>query len=100
MEVMYALPRWQALGRPLSEVFPAAFVEEFTGCDRTRASTTYISSVWNAHREVRTVNVAIAPLVTKKFSVIGRLIIVDDITSVSNWSLSCRRRTNFLPLAC
>jgi len=29
MEVMYALPRWQAVGRSLSEVFPAAFVEEF-----------------------------------------------------------------------
>ncbi len=29
MEVMYALPRWQAMTRPLSEVFPAAFVEEF-----------------------------------------------------------------------
>ena len=29
MEVMYALPRWQALTRPLSEVFPAEFVEEF-----------------------------------------------------------------------
>src|SRR5207248_10971716 len=30
--------------------------------------------------ETRTVNVAIAPLVTKKFNVIGRLIIMDDIT--------------------
>ncbi len=30
--------------------------------------------------ETRIVNVAIAPLVTKKFSVIGRLIIMDDIT--------------------
>ena len=30
--------------------------------------------------EVRIVNVAIAPLVTKKFSVVGRLIIMDDIT--------------------
>src|SRR6202008_1264925 len=29
MEVMYALPRWQALTRPLSEVFPAEFVGEF-----------------------------------------------------------------------
>src|SRR5262249_41235346 len=29
MEVMYALPRWQALPRPRSEVFPANFVEEF-----------------------------------------------------------------------
>ena len=30
--------------------------------------------------EVRTVNVAIAPLVTRKFQVIGRLVIMDDIT--------------------
>lgn len=30
--------------------------------------------------EIRTVNVAIAPLVSKKFNVIGRLIIMDDIT--------------------
>src|SRR5207342_762760 len=30
--------------------------------------------------ESRMVNVAIAPLVTRKFNVIGRLIIVDDIT--------------------
>ena len=81
MEVMYALPRWQALGRPLSEVFPAAFVEEFY---RVRQN----SGIHNLYKfrlgtptgEVRTVNVAIAPLVTKKFSVIGRLIIVDDIT--------------------
>src|SRR5207248_9244537 len=29
MEVMYALPRWQSPTRPLSEVFPASFVEEF-----------------------------------------------------------------------
>src|SRR5208282_1918523 len=27
MEVMYAQPRWQVVGRSLSEVFPAAFVE-------------------------------------------------------------------------
>jgi signal transduction histidine kinase len=30
--------------------------------------------------EVRTINAAIAPLVTRKFNVIGRLIIMDDIT--------------------
>src|SRR5690242_10462463 len=29
MEVMYALPRWQALTRPLGEVFPTAFMEDF-----------------------------------------------------------------------
>jgi two-component system, NtrC family, sensor kinase len=81
MEVMYALPRWQALGRPLSEVFPAAFVEEFY---RVRQSpgihNLYKFRLGTPTGENRIVNVAIAPLVTRKFSVIGRLIIVDDIS--------------------
>jgi two-component system, NtrC family, sensor kinase len=81
MEVMYALPRWQAVTRPLREVFPAAFVEEFY---RTRQN----SGIHNLYKfrlgtrtgEIRIVNVAIAPLVTKELHVIGRLIIMDDIT--------------------
>jgi two-component system, NtrC family, sensor kinase len=81
MEVMYALPRWQALTRPLSEVFPAAFVEEFY---RVRQNpgihNLYKFRLSTPAGEGRTVNVAIAPLVTKSFSVIGRLIIMDDIT--------------------
>ena len=81
MEVMYALPRWQALTRPLSEVFPAAFVEEFY---RVRQNpgihNLYKFRLGTPTGETRTVNVAIAPLVTKKFNVIGRLIIMDDIT--------------------
>ena len=81
MEVMYALPRWQALTRPLSEVFPAAFVEEFY---RVRQNpgihNLYKFRLGTQAGETRIVNVAIAPLVTKKFNVIGRLIIMDDIT--------------------
>ncbi len=81
MEVMYALPRWQALTRPLSEVFPAAFVEEFY---RVRQNpgihNLYKFRLGTPTGESRVVNVAIAPLVTKKFNVIGRLIIMDDIT--------------------
>ena len=81
MEVMYALPRWQALTRPLSEVFPAAFVEEFY---RVRQNpgihNLYKFRLDTPAGEGRIVNVAIAPLVTKKFNVIGRLIIMDDIT--------------------
>ena len=81
MEVMYALPRWQALTRTLSDIFPAEFVEEFS---RVRQSP----GIHNLYKfrlaaptgETRTVNVAIAPLVTKKFNVVGRLIIMDDIT--------------------
>jgi PAS domain S-box-containing protein len=81
MEVMYALPRWQALTRPLSEVFPPAFVEEFY---RVRQNpgihNLYKFRLGTPTGENRIVNVAIAPLVTRKFNVIGRLIIMDDIT--------------------
>ena len=81
MEAMYALPRWQALTKPLSEVFPAAFLEEFY---RVRQSpgihNLYKFRLSSPAGEMRTVNVAIAPLVTRKFNVIGRLIIMDDIT--------------------
>ncbi len=81
MEVMYALPRWQALTRPLSEIFPPEFVEEFY---RVRQNpgihNLYKFRLNTPAGEVRTINAAIAPLVTKKFNVIGRLIIMDDIT--------------------
>jgi len=81
MEVMYALPRWQALTRPLSEIFPPEFVEEFY---RVRQNpgihNLYKFRLPTPAGEVRTINAAIAPLVTKKFNLIGRLIIMDDIT--------------------
>jgi two-component system, NtrC family, sensor kinase len=81
MEVMYALPRWQTLTQPLKSIFPAEFVEEF---DRMRQEpgirNLYKFRLSTPAGEVRTVNVALAPLVTRKFEVIGRLIIVDDIT--------------------
>lgn len=81
MEVTYALPRWQALTRPLGEVFPAEFMEEFY---RLRNSpgihNLYKFRLKTPAGEIRILNMAIAPLVTRKFSVIGRLIIMDDIT--------------------
>ena len=81
MEVMYALPRWQALTRPLSEVFPAPFAEEFYRVRQTPGiHNLYKFRLDTPTGEMRVVNVAIAPLVSRKFNVIGRLIIVDDIT--------------------
>ncbi len=81
MEVMYALPRWQTLTQPLQSIFPAEFVEEF---NRMRGEpgirNLYKFRLKTPASEVRTVNVALAPLVTRKFEVIGRLIIMDDIT--------------------
>jgi len=81
MEVMYALPRWQALTRPLSEIFPTEFVEEFYRVrQHPGINNLYKFRLITPAGEVRTINAAIAPLVTKKFNVIGRLIIMDDIT--------------------
>jgi PAS domain S-box-containing protein len=81
MEVMFAKTRAEVLQRPLSEVFPAEFLEEFY---RVRQSpgihNLYKFRMRAAGTETRVTNVAIAPLVAKDYSVIGRLIIVDDIT--------------------
>jgi two-component system, NtrC family, sensor kinase len=81
MEVMYALPRWQTLTQPLKSIFPAEFVEEFERiAQEPGIRNLYKFRLKTPAGEVRTVNVAIAPLVTRKFQVIGRLIIMDDIT--------------------
>ena len=81
MEVMYAVPRWQTLTQPLKAIFPADFVEEFARVGQDAGiRNLYKFRLKTPAGEVRTVNVAIAPLVTRKFQVIGRLIIMDDIT--------------------
>ena len=81
MEVMYALPRLQALGRPLSEVLAPAFLEEYYRVRQTPGiHNLYKFRLGTTAGDTRIANIAIAPLVTKDFSVIGRLIIVDDIT--------------------
>jgi two-component system, NtrC family, sensor kinase len=81
MEVMYALPRWQTLTQPLKAIFPAEFVEEFNRMRQDAGiRNLYKFRMKTPAGEVRTVNVAVAPLVTRKFQVIGRLVIMDDIT--------------------
>ncbi|HEV2988310.1 MAG TPA: ATP-binding protein [Candidatus Angelobacter sp.] len=81
MEVMYAMSRAQVLGERLSDVFPGTFMEEFY---RFRQSpgihNLYKFRLNTPAGDTRVANIAIAPLVTRKFHVIGRLIIVDDIT--------------------
>lgn len=81
MEVMYAMPRSEALGQNLAQVFPAAFMEEF---HRVRND----AGVHNLYKfrlelregEMRVANLAIAPLVSRHFKTVGRIILVDDIT--------------------
>ena len=81
MEVMYALPRAEVLGRSLRDVFPPAFFDEYS---RVRLSggihNLYKFRMGTTSGVTRVTNIAIAPLVSRTFSVIGRLIIVDDIT--------------------
>jgi two-component system, NtrC family, sensor kinase len=81
MEVMYALPRWQTLTQPLGSIFPQEFMEEFFRVRQNPGiNNLYKFRLKTPAGETRTVNVAIAPLVTRKFQVVGRLIIMDDIT--------------------
>jgi two-component system NtrC family sensor kinase len=81
MEVMYALPRWQALTQPVQKIFPEEFVEEFYRVRQNSGiNNLYKFRLQTPAGETRTVNVAIAPLVTRTFQVIGRLVIMDDIT--------------------
>jgi two-component system, NtrC family, sensor kinase len=81
MEVMYAMPRWQALTQSLSTVFPAEFLEEYYRVRQNPGiNNLYKFRLKTPASETRTINVAIAPLVTRSFHVVGRLIIMDDIT--------------------
>jgi PAS domain S-box-containing protein len=81
MEVMFATPRSEALGHPIAEVFPTNFAQEFYRVRQTPGiHNLYKFRMTTPAGDSRVTNVAIAPLVTKQFNVIGRLIIVDDIT--------------------
>ncbi|MGO9010340.1 MAG: ATP-binding protein [Bryobacteraceae bacterium] len=95
IEQLSGIPRERAVGRRLSELFPAALVDEF---DRVRGETG-IHHIYkfvlkapagangNGHpglaqprRGEATLNIAIAPLVSKDQERIGRLVIFDDVT--------------------
>ncbi|QHN03540.1 PAS domain S-box protein [Granulicella sp. WH15] len=81
MEVMFARPRAEALRRPLSEIFSAEFLSRFDAArDEHGTHTLYKFRLALPNGESRIANIAIAPLVTKSFQTIGRIILVDDIT--------------------
>lgn len=81
MEVMYALPRLEALGRHISEIFPEEFITEFERAHQ-QAGTHHLSKVTLPLRtgETRTANLAIAPLLTRDFVSVGSIVLVEDIT--------------------
>lgn len=106
IEQLTGIPRDQAMNRPLAELFPAELMEQFNAI-RGESGIHHIyrfemhgapgakviempapagdgSGNGKPHEETparqTVVNIAVAPLVTKDFEQIGRLIILDDIT--------------------
>lgn len=81
MEVMYALPRAEALGRHISQIFPEEFVAEFERSHR-QSGTHHLTKVKLPLQtgETRTANLAIAPLLTRDFVSVGSIVLVEDIT--------------------
>ena len=81
MEVMLAKSRAEALRQPISSFFPADFVARFNSIREEQGThTLYKFRLALPSGETRVANIAIAPLVTRNFVTIGRIILVDDIT--------------------
>ena len=84
MEVMFARPRAEAVGQPLAGIFPADFIDRFNALrDDPSAQgthTLYKFRLALPTGETRIANIAIAPLLTRTFDVVGRILLVDDIT--------------------
>jgi PAS domain S-box-containing protein len=81
MEVMFAMPRVDVLNQPIGNVFPPEFMAEFRRLkDEPGVHNLYKFPLPMRTGETRTANIAIAPLVSRSFSVLGRIILVDDIT--------------------
>jgi PAS domain S-box-containing protein len=81
MEAMYALSRAEALGQALEEVFPSAFIEALEGFRNEQGvHHLYKFRLITRAGEQRTANIAVAPLLSRNFVSVGRIILVDDIT--------------------
>ena len=81
MEAMYALSRAEAIGQPLRAVFPAEFIEALEGFrNESGVHHLYKFPLTTRAGELRTANIAVAPLLSRDFVSVGRIIMVDDIT--------------------
>jgi two-component system, NtrC family, sensor kinase len=81
MEAMFALSRAEAIGETLRAVFPVDFAEALDGF-RSEPGVHHLYKFRLITRagEQRTANVAVAPLLSRDFVPVGRIILVDDIT--------------------
>ena len=81
MEAMYALSRGEAIGQPVASVFPAEFIEALDSFrNESGVHHLYKFPLTTRAGEQRTANIAIAPLLSRDFIAVGRIVLVDDIT--------------------
>ncbi len=81
MEAMYALSRAEAISQPLSSVFPPEFIEAIEGFRNDQGvHHLYKFRLTTRAAELRIANIAIAPLLSRDFVPVGRIVLVDDIT--------------------
>ena len=84
MEVLFALSRAEALHQPLAALLPPEFTARFNAIrndpSAQGAHTLYKFRLPLPTGETRTANISIAPLLTAAMQVVGRIILVDDIT--------------------
>ena len=81
MEAMYALSRAEAIGQELGSVFPVEFVEALNAArHESGVHHLYKFPLTTRAGEQRSANIAIAPLMSRDFVAVGRIVLVDDIT--------------------
>jgi len=81
MEAMYALSRGEVLGQRLRDVFPAEFCDALDSFgNESGVHNLYKFRITTRAGEQRTANIAVAPLLSREFVPVGRIILVDDIT--------------------
>ncbi len=81
MEAMYALSRGEAIGQELRSVFPLEFIEALEGFRNDQGvHHLYKFRLTTCAGELRAANIAIAPLLSRDFVPVGRIVLVDDIT--------------------
>ena len=81
MEAMYALSRAEVIGQPMKAVFPLEFVDALDAArNESGVHHLYKFPLTTRAGEQRTANIAIAPLLSREFVTVGRIVLVDDIT--------------------
>ncbi len=81
MEAMYALSRAEAIGQPVASVFPPEFIEALESTrNESGVHHLYKFPLTTRAGEQRSANIAIAPLMSRDFIAVGRIVLVDDIT--------------------